>query len=94
MRVANLRGGLPFKDLELEPHLNKDPTIPASQLAITKELELQRVHDCEAATTDEARHRRSDTTREPFEACVGTKEYFSNRRQQKTQQLIEFTGFI
>ena len=33
--------------------------IPASKLAETKELELQRVRDFEAAATDEERHRRT-----------------------------------
>jgi hypothetical protein len=41
-------------------HLIKSGTvIPASKLAETKELELQRVRDFEAAATDEERHRRT-----------------------------------
>jgi hypothetical protein len=68
-----------FKQLQLERLLNSGAVIPASKLAETKELELQRVRDFEAAAADEERHRRSDTTkpeavprrllttREPFE---------------------------
>ena len=68
-----------FKQLQLERLLKSGAVIPASKLAETKELELQRVRDFEAAATDEERHRRSDTTkpgaasinllttREPFE---------------------------
>ena len=37
--------------------------IPALKLAETKELEVERVRDFEAAVTDEERHRRIDTTR-------------------------------
>ena len=68
-----------FKQLQLEHLLKSGAVIPASKLAETKELELKRVRDFEAATADEERHRRSDTTkpraslinllttREPFE---------------------------
>ena len=68
-----------FKQLQLERLLKSGAVIPASKLAKTKELELQRVRDFEAAAADEERHRRSDTTklraapisllttREPFE---------------------------
>jgi hypothetical protein len=74
-----------FKQMQLERLLKSGIVIPASKLAETKELELQRVRDFEAAATDEERHRRSDTTkpgaapisllttREPFEGSVGTK---------------------
>jgi hypothetical protein len=37
--------------------------IPALKLAETKELEVERVRDFEAAVTDEERHRRIDATR-------------------------------
>jgi hypothetical protein len=68
-----------FKQLQLERLIKSGTVIPASKLAESKELELQRVRDFEAAATDEERHRRSDTTkpgaapitlhttREPFE---------------------------
>ena len=74
-----------FKQLQLERLLKSGAVIPASKLAETKELEIQRVRDFEAAITDEERHRRSDKTkpesvpislltiREPFEDWVGTK---------------------
>jgi hypothetical protein len=68
-----------FKQLQLERLLKSGAVIPASKLAETKELELKRVRDFEAAAADEERHRRLDTTkpgaapssllttREPFE---------------------------
>jgi len=68
-----------FKQLQLEHLLKSGAVIPAPKLAETKELELQRVRDFEAAAADEERHRRPDTTkpgatpinllttREPFE---------------------------
>jgi hypothetical protein len=46
-----------FKQLQLEHLLKSGNLIPASKLAETKSLELQRVHDFEAAATDEERHR-------------------------------------
>ncbi len=52
-----------FKQIQLERLLKSGAVIPASKLAETKELELQRVRDFEVAATDEERHRRSDTTR-------------------------------
>ena len=52
-----------FKQLRLERLLKSGAVIPASKLAETKELELQRVRDFEVAATDEERHRRSDKTR-------------------------------
>jgi len=52
-----------FKQLQLERLIKSGAVIPASKLAEAKELELQRVRDFEAATTDEERHRRSDTTK-------------------------------
>jgi hypothetical protein len=68
-----------FKQLQLERLIKSGTVIPASKLAETKELDLQRVRDFEAAAAEEERHRRSDTTkpgatpinllttREPFE---------------------------
>lgn len=52
-----------FKQLRLERLLKSGAVIPASKLAETKELELQRVRDFEVAATDEECHRRSDKTR-------------------------------
>jgi hypothetical protein len=52
-----------FKQFELERLIRDGTVIPASKLAETKGLELQRVRDFEAAVADEARHRRSDTTK-------------------------------
>ncbi len=45
-----------FKQLQLERLLKSGAVIPASKLAETKELELQRVRDFEAAVADEERH--------------------------------------
>ena len=68
-----------FKQLQLERLIKSGTVIPASKLAETKELDLQRVRDFEAAAADEERHRKPDTTkpgaapisllttREPFE---------------------------
>ncbi len=52
-----------FKQLQLERLIKSGTVIPASKLAETKELDLQRVRDFEAAAADEERHRRSDTTK-------------------------------
>ena len=46
-----------FKQLQLERLLKSGAVIPASKLAETKELELKRVRDFEAAAADEERHR-------------------------------------
>jgi hypothetical protein len=51
-----------FKQLQLERLLKSGAVIPASKLAETKELELQRVRDFEAATADEERHRKTFAT--------------------------------
>jgi hypothetical protein len=68
-----------FKQVQLEHLIKSGTVVPATKLAETKELELQRVRDFEAAAADEERHRRTDaagtlaapvnlvTTREPFE---------------------------
>jgi hypothetical protein len=48
-----------FKQLQLERLLKSGAVIPASKLAETKELELQRVRDFEAAVADEERHRKA-----------------------------------
>jgi hypothetical protein len=48
-----------FKQLQLERLLKSGAVIPASKLAETKELEVQRVGDFEAAAADEERHRRT-----------------------------------
>ena len=50
-----------FKQIEQE-RLLKDKVIPASKLAETKELELQRSRDFEASMEDEERHRKTATT--------------------------------
>jgi hypothetical protein len=47
-----------FKQLQLERLIKSGTVIPASKLAETKELELQRVRDFEAAAADEERHRK------------------------------------
>ena len=68
-----------FKQFQLERLIKDGTVIPASKLAESKELELQRIRDFEAASVDEERHRRTATvapknklenlplTREPFE---------------------------
>jgi hypothetical protein len=48
-----------LKQLQLERLLKSGAVIPASKLAETKELELKRVRDFEAAAADEERHRRT-----------------------------------
>ena len=48
-----------FKQLQLERLIKSGTVIPASKLAETKELGLQRVRDFEAAVTDEEHHRRA-----------------------------------
>ena len=48
-----------FKQLQLERLIKSGTVIPASKLAETKELDLQRVRDFEAAATDEERHRKA-----------------------------------
>jgi hypothetical protein len=48
-----------FKQLQPERLIKSGTVIPASKLAETKELELQRVRDFEAGATDEERHRRT-----------------------------------
>ncbi len=50
-----------FKQLQLERLIKSGTVIPASKLAETKELEVKRVRDFEAAATDEERHRRTFT---------------------------------
>lgn len=51
-----------FKQLQVERLLKSGAVIPASKLAETKELEIQRVRDFEAAIEDEERHRKTATT--------------------------------
>ena len=50
-----------FKQFQLERLVKDGTVIPASKLAESKELELQRVRDFEAASVDEGRHRRTAT---------------------------------
>ena len=50
-----------FKQFQLERLIKDGTVIPASKLAETKELELQRIRDFESASVDEERHRRSAT---------------------------------
>jgi primosomal protein N' len=45
--------------MQLERLLKSGTVVPASKLAETKELELQRVRDFEAAATDEERYRKA-----------------------------------
>ena len=51
-----------FKQFQLERLIKDGTVIPASKLAEAKEQELQRIRDFEAASEDEARHRRTATT--------------------------------
>ena len=69
-----------FKQLQLERLIKSGTVIPASKLAETKELGLQRVRDFEAAVTDEERHRRSDTTKPEgiLHSLVTTREPFQD----------------
>ena len=48
-----------FKQFQLERLIKDGTVMPASKLAESKELELQRVRDFEAASVDEERHRRT-----------------------------------
>lgn len=68
-----------FKQFQLERLIKDGKVVPASQLAETKALELQRVRDFEQAAQEERRHRTTarvapkdrlnhlPLTREPFE---------------------------
>jgi hypothetical protein len=69
-----------FKQLQLERLLKSGAVIPASRLAESKELEIQRVRDFEVAATDEERHRRSDTTRSgaATHSLITTREPFED----------------
>ena len=51
-----------FKQFQLERLIKDGTVIPASKLAETKELELQRSRDFEASIEDEDRHRKTATT--------------------------------
>jgi hypothetical protein len=51
-----------FKQFQLERLIKDGTVIPASKLAETKELELQRSRDFEASIEDEERHRRTATS--------------------------------
>ena len=50
-----------FKQFQLERLIKDGTVIPASNLADTKNLELQRSRDFEASIEDEERHRRTAT---------------------------------
>jgi hypothetical protein len=50
-----------FKQFQLERLIKDGTVIPASKLAETKELELQRSRGFEASVEDEERHRRTAT---------------------------------
>ena len=50
-----------FKQFHLERLIKDGKVIPASKLAETKELELQRVREFEAASEDQQRHNRTAT---------------------------------
>jgi len=50
-----------FKQFQLERLIKDGTVIPASKLAESKELVLQRARDFEAASVDEERHSRSAT---------------------------------
>jgi len=51
-----------FKQFQLQRLIKDGVVIPASKLAESKELELQRIRDFEAAAEDEKRYRRSTST--------------------------------
>jgi hypothetical protein len=51
-----------FKQFQLERLIKDGTVIPASKLAESKELELQRSRDFEASIEDEERHRRTAIT--------------------------------
>ena len=51
-----------FKQFQLERLIKDGTVIPASKLAESKVLELQRSRDFEASIEDEERHRRSAAT--------------------------------
>ena len=51
-----------FKQFQLEQLIEDGTVIPASKLAETKELELQRSSDFEAASVDVERNRKTATT--------------------------------
>jgi len=69
----------PLSSFKLERLIKSGAVIPASMIAETKVLEIQRVRDFEVAAIDEERHRKTVasrtraapinlvTTREPFE---------------------------
>ena len=50
-----------FKQFQLERLIKDGTVIPASKLAESKDLELQRSRDFEASIEDEERHRRTAT---------------------------------
>jgi len=50
-----------FKQFQLERLIKDGAVIPASKLAESKELELQRTREFEAAAVDEERHSRTAT---------------------------------
>ena len=50
-----------FKQFQLERLIKDGTVIPASKLAESKEQELQRIRDFEAAAVDEQRHNKSTT---------------------------------
>jgi len=50
-----------FKQFQLERLIKDGTVIPASKLAESKEIELQRVRDFETAVMDEERHRKTAT---------------------------------
>ena len=50
-----------FKQFQLERLIKEGKVIPASQLAKSREQELKRVRDFQAASVDEERHRRTAT---------------------------------
>jgi hypothetical protein len=52
-----------FKQMQLERLLKSGTVMPASKLAETKELELQRVRDFPVAAREEERYRKSDTAK-------------------------------
>jgi hypothetical protein len=67
-----------FKKFQLERLIKDGTVIPASKLAESKELELQRVRDFEAASADEERHKITATVapKDKLENLPLTRERF------------------
>lgn len=58
-----------FKQFQLERLTKEGKVIPASKLAVAKELELQCIREFEASVEDEQRHQRA-TSQAPKDKCT------------------------